>query len=276
MHPALTILTVILKNTVLQFAFLFGAGLIGGAVLTLLSRLTNNVFRQFRWPTLGIYLFGWIGVPVHEFCHAFFCRVFFHQIQSIKWFDPKGSGGSQGSVTHTYQPWNIYQRVGHFFIGLAPVLLAPVLIAIAFLICVPTARSLSPALTEGGVHGGWAFAKAQMGAATFRSVGFWIFVYIGFSIASQIELSTADLKQALTGVLPVSLVLLIFNSCAWLLGLNWNSRVVHAGHAVTATLSGVYLFAALVALATFVTIALVFGLVNLVCGRGFINPFNKF
>lgn len=265
----------ILKNTALQFTFLFGAGLLGGATLTLLSKLTNNVFRQFRWPHVGTYLFGWIGVPVHEFCHAFFCRVFFHEIKSIKWFDPKGAGGAQGSVTHTYQPWNLYQRIGHFFIGLGPVLLGPAIIALAFLICVPSARALYPALTEGGLHGGFAFAKAQMGLATLRSLGFWIFVYVGFSIASQIELSKEDLKQALTGVVPVTLVILFFNFGAWALNLHWHHKVVHAGHTVTAAVSGVYAFSALVALATFVCVTVVFGLLNLLLGRGFINPFAK-
>jgi hypothetical protein len=266
----------ILKNTVLQFAFLFGAGLIGGVTLTILSRLTNNVFKQFRWPLAGVYIFGWIGVPVHEFCHAFFCRVFFHEIKSIKWFDPSGSGGAQGSVTHTYSQWNIYQRVGHFFIGLGPVLLGPAIIAAAFLICVPSARSLYPALTEGGVAGAVALAKSQLGLSTLRSVGFWIFIYIGFSIASQIELSKEDLKQAITGVVPVSLVLLFFNFGAWALDLRWHHKVVHAGHTVTAAVSGIYAFSALVALSTFVTVALLFGLMNAVLGRGFINPFSKF
>jgi len=265
----------ILKNTALQFAFLFGAGLIGGATLTILSKLTNNVFRQFRWPQAGLYLFGWIGVPVHEFCHAFFCRVFFHEIQSIKWFDPSGAGGAQGSVTHTYQPWNLYQRIGHFFIGLGPVLLAPALIASLFLLCVPSARSLYPALTEGGIHGAYALAKSQLGLATFKSVGFWIFVYVAFSIASQIELSSADLKQALVGVVPVTLVLLFFNFSAWALDFHWHHKVVHAGHAVTAAVSGIYAFSALVALSAFVTIALLFGFLNFVLGRGFINPFIK-
>jgi hypothetical protein len=268
-------LILILRNTALQFAFLFGAGLISGAALTFLSRLTNNVFRQFRWPSVGIYLFGWIGVPVHEFCHAFFCRIFFHKIQSITWFDPKGTGGSQGSVTHTYQPWNPYQRVGHFFIGLAPVLLGPAIITGVFLLCVPSARTLYPALTDGGVHGGLAFAKAQLAMTSFRNVGFWIFVYVGFSIASQIELSKADLKQAAVGLVPVMLILLFFNFGAWALDLHWHSRVVHAGHAVTAAVSGVYAFAAIVAVAAFIVIALVFGLINFLCGRGFINPFQN-
>ncbi len=265
----------ILRNTALQFAVLFGAGLLAGFVLTFLSRATNNVFRQFRWPALGVYLFGWIGVPVHEFCHAFFCRVFFHKIQSIKWFDPKGTGGSQGSVTHSYEPWNLYHRVGHFFIGLGPVLLGPAIIAGVFFVCVPSARGLWPALTNGGVHGGLAVAKAQLVLVTFKSLGFWIFVYIGFSIASQIELSKADLQQALVGLVSVSLVLLFLNFGAWAFELHWHSRVVSAGHSVTAAVSGVYAFAALIALAAFVSVTLTFGLINFLLGRGFINPFKN-
>lgn len=265
----------ILKNTALQFAFLFGAGLISGALLTLLSRLTNNVFRQFRWPSIGTYLFGWIGVPVHEFCHAFFCRVFFHKIQSIKWFDPSGAGGAQGSVTHTYDRWNPWQRIGHFFIGLGPVLLGPAIIAIAFLICVPSSRGLYAALTSGGIHGALDLARLTLTIQLLKSWSFWVFVYIGFAIASQIELSRADLEQALVGVIPVTLVLLVMNLGAWALDFHWHSKVVHAGHAVTATVSGVYAFASLVALAAFVSIAVVFGLLNFICGRGFINPFEK-
>lgn len=265
----------ILRNTALQFAFLFGAGLLSGLVLTFLSRATNNVFRQFRWPSFGIYLFGWIGVPVHEFCHAFFCRVFFHKIQAIKWFDPKASDGSQGSVTHSYEPWNPYHRLGHFFIGLGPVLLGPAIIAAVFFLCVPSARAFWPALASGGIHGAWDFARLQIGIASVKSIGFWIFVYIGFSIASQIELSKEDLKQAVIGIVPVALLLFAFNFGAWALDLRWHSKVVGAGHAVTAAVSGVYAFAALVALGAFITCALLFGLINFLMGRGFINPFEK-
>lgn len=265
----------ILKNSGLQFAFLFGAGLIGGTLLTVLAKLTNNVFRQFRWPNAGTYLFGWIGVPVHEFCHAFFCKLFLHEIQEVKWFDPKASDGAHGSVTHGYQPWNIYHRVGHFFIGLGPVLLGPVILAALFFLCVPSARSIWPALIHGGTHDTLLAVKAVVSLTTLKTYGFWIFVYLGFAIASQIELSGADLEQAVKGVIPVFGILLLLNLSAWALGYRWHSKVLYAGHTVTATISGVYAFSTLVAVATFIGCALVFGLINFVCGRGFINPFQK-
>ncbi len=263
----------ILKNSGLQFAFLFGTGLIGGAILTLLSRLTNNIFRQFRWPNAGTYLFGWIGVPVHEFCHAFFCKLFLHEVEKVKWFDPKAADGAHGSVTHGYQPWNLYHRVGHFFIGLGPVLLGPVILAGLFWLCVPSARSILPAFVNGGTHATLLALKTVIGLHTLKTIGFWIFVYLGFAIASQIELSTADLQQAAKGVVPVFGILILLNLSAWALGYRWHTHVVATGHTVSATISGVYAFSTVVALATFAGCLVLFGFVNFLCGRGFINPF---
>lgn len=265
----------ILKQSGFQFALLFGCGLLGGAVLTLLSRLTNNIFRQFRWPSLGTYLFGWIGVPVHEFSHAFFCKVFLHEIHSIKWFDAKAADGSHGSVTHGYQPWNLYHRVGQFFIGLGPVLLGPAILVGLFLICVPSARGIWPAFINGNAEATLLSIKATLGPNTLSSYGFWIFLYLGFAIVSQIELSKEDLKQVFKGALPVFLVIVILNLIAWGFGFRWHSRVVEMGHTITEAISGVYVFAAVIAAATFLGCAVVFGSLNALCGRGFINPFKR-
>ncbi|MES2855823.1 MAG: hypothetical protein V4692_08165, partial [Bdellovibrionota bacterium] len=126
-----------ITNSLLQFIFIFGCFLAGACVLTLLSRWTGNAIRQSRFPQSGTYIFGWIGVPVHELSHAVFCKIFFHKVTDVKWFDPKGKDGAQGSVTHTYHPWNLYHRVGHFFIGLGPALLCPVVLGLLYWALVP-------------------------------------------------------------------------------------------------------------------------------------------
>ncbi|HVK62233.1 MAG TPA: hypothetical protein VM432_11810, partial [Bdellovibrionales bacterium] len=126
-----------LADSLIQFLYVFGSFLAGAAVLTLLSRWTNNAFLQSRFPKAGTYVFGWIGVPIHEFSHAIFCRLFLHKVTKIKWFDPKGKNGAHGSVTHTYQPWNLYHRVGHFFIGLGPALLCPFFLGLLYWTLVP-------------------------------------------------------------------------------------------------------------------------------------------
>src|SRR5690349_4329221 len=108
----------ICRNSLIQFFCFFGLLFLSGVALTWLSKWTNNIFRQFRFPRFGLYMFGSLGVPAHEFCHALFAKLFFHDIKSIKWFDPKGSGGSYGTVVHYYNERNLYHRIGLFFIGM--------------------------------------------------------------------------------------------------------------------------------------------------------------
>ena len=263
----------VLKNTVLQFILLFGVIGVSGLCLTLLSRWTNNVFRSFVWPTIGTYLFGWIGVPVHEFCHAVFCTLFFHEIKQIKWFDPNAKNGAHGSVTHTYQPWNLYHRVGHLFIGLGPVLLAPAFLALMAYFLVPEARgALIPAASW---HDWWRALIPIVHTSTLKHYSFWIFAYLAVCISSQVELSNEDLKQAGQGVLPVLLILGVINLGSWALGFSWHARVIHAASVMTTWSSGVYAFAAFISLVNFLICATALGLTNKIWGRDFVNPFRS-
>ena len=102
MEKIFRILLHVLSQSAFQFFSIFGLVILGGVALTFLSRLTNNTFRQFLFPNFGMYVFGWIGVPVHEFCHAFFCKLFLHDVKDVKWFDPEGKGGAH----RCFQPLN--------------------------------------------------------------------------------------------------------------------------------------------------------------------------
>ena len=241
------------KNTFIQFFLIFGVVGIAGFALTLLSRWTNNVFRQFAWPELGTYLFGWIGVPVHEFCHAFFCAVFLHRIQKVKWFDPKGKGGAQGSVTHSYHPWNLYHRVGHFFIGLGPIILAPLLLAAVAHFLVP--------------------ATPYWSRANLSSPGFWVFVYLAMCVSSQIELSREDLNQAATGLLPVILVLFLGILTGWCFDFSGHAIVIGVAVTIVKSSSEIYTLAVGLSAVNLVACTLLLGLANRVTGREFVNPF---
>lgn len=263
----------VLKNTLIQFGLLFGVVGLAGLALTLLSRWTNNLFRQFAWPQAGTYLFGWIGVPVHEFCHAFFCAIFLHEIKTVKWFDPKGKSGAHGAVTHTYHPWNLYHRVGHFFIGLGPILLAPVLLALVAFLLVPEARTalLHPAQSASW----WSTLAPLVSKSNLTSFGFWVFVYLAMCVSSQIELSTEDLKQAATGVLPVVFVLGFANLAAWSFDLHWHGRVVAFATRLATLTSGLYAFAALISALNLAICWIVIGVLNKLTGREVANPFRS-
>lgn len=66
---------------------------------------------------------GIIGTSLHEIAHAFMCVLFRHKITEVKLFKPD-SDGTLGYVNFTYQPSSLYQRIGLFFVGLAPFFMA--------------------------------------------------------------------------------------------------------------------------------------------------------
>jgi hypothetical protein len=265
-----------LQQALLQFAALFGLLIAGGALLTLLSRWTNNSFRQFVFPNFGMYAFGWLGVPVHEFSHAFFCKLFLHEVKSVKWFDPKGRSGTHGSVTHTYHPWNPYHRIGHFFIGLGPVLLGPCLLAALLYALVPASR---PVFQMNELT--WSAAgtmipqlfRAIATKATLTSVGFYVFLYLAVCIGSQMELSWEDIRQSAAGILPLLLVLFALNVFAHGVNADWHGRALKLSVWVTSFGSLMFAFAALLTAFNLALCAGLMSLINKICGREAINPF---
>lgn len=64
---------------------------------------------------------GGLGVVIHELGHAIFALIFGHKLTNVQLLNIHyNSTGTLGSVNHSWNPRNIYQRLGNFFIGLAP------------------------------------------------------------------------------------------------------------------------------------------------------------
>lgn len=74
----------------------------------------RTVDRRLQW------LIGAIGVPAHELGHAFMCVLFGHRVTAINLFSPEGPSGVLGYVSHSWNTRSPYQRIGCFFIGIAP------------------------------------------------------------------------------------------------------------------------------------------------------------
>lgn len=159
---------------------------------------------------------GFIGTPVHELSHALFCVLFFHKIKRISLFTPNSDDGTLGSVDHSFNPRNPYQRIGNFFIGIGPI------IVIAALLCGLSYLFIPSMMAE--IH-----ANAQITANeinidrlygifshTFSSIGsyignkrFWLFVFIGSFFALHMSLSKPDMKTAASGFITLAVTTLI-------------------------------------------------------------------
>lgn len=89
--------------------------LLHGIELALSARLVS----RFGWR--GVLLTGWLGVPVHELSHAAACLLFGHRIERMQLFAPNRRTGRLGTVRHAWDRRSLYQQVGRFFIGVAPI-----------------------------------------------------------------------------------------------------------------------------------------------------------
>lgn len=225
-----------------QFFALFGLFLLTGIILYLISRFTRNMFHNAGYPKLDIYLTGWIGTPVHELGHAFFCLIFGHRITEIKLFSLNSEDGTLGYIRHSYNKKSIYQRIGLFFIGAGPIIFGSLVLYALLYVCLPVRPEISGIISPvdfaetgighwmklfgtvftGGIH----ILSDIFSSANFSSVSFWIFVYVSFCISSHMQLSPPDLRSMFSGLMTILLVLLVFNLLVMLCGFNFTAYIL--------------------------------------------------
>lgn len=185
----------------------FTAGLISlfGAVIAGCNKLFYSGLGGKS--SLVCHITGFIGTPIHELSHALMCVVFGHKITEIKLFQIGSDDGVLGYVNHTYNPRNVYQRIGNFFIGIAPVF-------VGFLILIGLFYAFMPDVFEncvteinsinltGGISAYFS-AFADLLKTLFDCLDrweLWVFLFVGSFIALHMTLSGADWKGALSGI----------------------------------------------------------------------------
>ena len=161
------------------------------------------------------YATGVIGTPIHELSHLVMCLVFFHRIEGVSLFQI-GNDGVLGYVEHSYNRKNIYQRIGNYFIGIAPIVLGGLVMLLLMSLIMPNTHDKFSAyigafvrMQQGGVGMDWVpdtlnIMRCMIGAF-FSGIGkdglWFIFFILAFCIALHLNLSGADIKGAL-GALP--------------------------------------------------------------------------
>jgi len=139
-----------------------------------------------------IYIFGIIGVPVHEFSHFIFCLLFGHKVNEVKLFSPNLQTGVLGYVTHSYNKKSIYQSIGQVFISIAPMIVGTFLISLLTKLFNIDSFSL----------------KAVMSNPSLI-YKYMIFIYIFMCISSHMVWSTQDIKNCFSGIIGTSILIVI-------------------------------------------------------------------
>ncbi len=223
--------------TIILIAF----GLIIGQVEKKSNELIYGTFGRN-----GIIFTGIIGTTIHEFSHYIMCKLFFHKVTEIKWFSIKLDGsGELGHVRHTFNPKNIYQRIGNFFIGVAPIFVGTLMIIIFLKLLLPSTymqiiksiniNEISSYISSLNfieffkelLHELFIILKYLFTIANLVSFKFWIFIIISLSISTHMSLSRADLKNSLDGIGFIFLLSILVSIICVLIGLNFNNVFIN-------------------------------------------------
>lgn len=219
------ILVELIVKTLVETIYLTGVIILVGFLLDIIRNTSlNNFQRSFGGKALMIT--GFIGVPIHELSHAIMAVVFRHRVTDIKLFQKPDASGVMGYVKHSYSKSSLYQQVGNFFIGIAPIFGGVFSIIALMRFIIPEAyfrlvqilesglkvTSLNRVILNGIMNSYWELIKNIFSQENFRNPYFYIFLFASISIASHISLSPADIKGASRGLGVIFIILLVFNS----------------------------------------------------------------
>lgn len=204
----------VLISWLLQIGFTVGLILVFGFLIGFCNKLFYANFGSYG--KLVCYVTGAIGTPVHEGAHVLFCLLFAHKITEIKLFQINSSDGTLGYVCHSYNKKNIYQKMGNFFIGVAPIIvISSLLYLFAYLLLPNFVAKINQGYDTFGFSTSYQkiFAYLYIVLRSFfleaSSWQWWVFVIISLFFALHMNLSRADIKGALSGIIFVLLLFLI-------------------------------------------------------------------
>lgn len=213
-----------LVKTFLETIYLTGIIILIGFTLGLLR---NNSLRNFQrtFGNKALMITGVIGVPIHELSHGIFAFLFRHKISKIKLFQRPDLNGIMGYVRHSYNQNSIYQQVGNFFIGIAPIFGGTISIVTLMRFIIPetynkfiqvlvksiNVTEISKDSMEGIINSYLYLIKNIFSLQNFKNPYFYIFIFLTISISSHISLSSADIKGASKGLWVIFLILFILN-----------------------------------------------------------------
>ncbi|MCF8231616.1 MAG: hypothetical protein K9J27_05445 [Bacteroidales bacterium] len=280
-------LKIVSISTLSQLIGIFGVFFAAGLVLYLLARFTRNAFARAGARQLDILLTGWIGTPVHELGHAFFCLVFFHRIEAIRLFRPNSADGSLGYVQHSYSHSSYYQKIGNLFIGAGPIIFGAIVLYTIMYYLLPNQHTPMAVISSSNLQmsnilnlgdkwdavyrSGYAMVQAIFTHENLTFLSFWVFLYASLAVASHMELSPSDIKGMWSGLLTLIVLLLLVNFVTLLFGLDI-SKYVFMVNRYTGMFFGLFVYAIVISAINFILSYVLLTLYTLIRYRRLFNP----
>lgn len=241
----------VLMNSALDWVSFMGGLVLIGYILGGMERWANTLL----WRVFGKYailITAWIGTPIHEISHAIMCLIFHHKVEAVKLFQWGSADGTLGYVRHRFNQQSLYQKIGNFFIGSAPIFGGILTLFLFMALFIPSEFHQFLYVIKHSVHAEQTstfnvlnFFKLfdYLGQTLFtwntiKNPLFWCFLVLSISTASHTSLSREDVRGAVSGGVSLFLFLVIINSITGLLQLNvslesiikvWNLYLFSAG-----------------------------------------------
>ncbi len=206
-------------NLFYQLLFTVGIIVVFGLLLVLCQRgfcalLGGN--RGYR----VLLATGVIGTPIHELSHAVMCILFRHRIEEIRLYQPNDEEGTLGYVNHSYNERSLYQQIGNFFIGIAPILCGSGVLILLMRFLIPeTFADFQLSLSAFAVQENFSFGdfldflgvvlRDLFQTGNFSNLSWWVFIVLSLMISSHMGLSGADVRSGFRGFLFLTVALLL-------------------------------------------------------------------
>lgn len=205
-----------LLYTALQLVSYVGGFILVGFIIGALENKRNEWLRKSVGEK-GIYSTAWIGVPIHELGHAIMCCLFGHKVEEMRLVQFGAPDGTMGYVNHSYDPHNLFHRIGLFFIGIAPIIMGVVVVTTLLYFLQPNTYGL----WTNEIHGAkefsavWTSSLALLtslfDASNWKDPFFYLFLVLAISVTSHMSLSKLDITGATSGLISMYVIMTIFN-----------------------------------------------------------------
>jgi hypothetical protein len=240
------------KSVGIQIVGVFGIFFVFGYILSVVQHWTHgNYQRSVGWK--GILWTAWIGTPVHEVGHVLFAKLFRHKITHVSLFRPNKSTGGLGHVEHSFHQKSIFQKIGNFFIGSAPMIFGSLVLVLLLRLLVPNGAYIFSFFQGDYAHIS-SLADIVRRAAielfsreNVESWRFWLFIYTSFCVASHIAPSRQDRRGMWRGFAWIVFLLLLVNAAALAFGADLTALVLRANQALT-LFTSVFLYSIVISL----------------------------
>ena len=185
---------------------------------------------QVKWLTRsGLYkvrgIDSFIGTPIHEFGHYIFAKFFGFRIVEAQFFPSKLTDNGDGTVTLGFVKWSrgkkrITDSVGFLFVGIAPFLSgSAVIVSLAYTLeptlftTLASEFSLKIGDTDifQSILGNLDIIINSIDSIKVLDWRFILFVLLTYMISKHITLSKPDIRTAITGLVQVSIIVIILS-----------------------------------------------------------------